>query len=312
MENVVGIDVSKARLDVYWGSDESLTQVANTESEIDGLVKALKERAPTSIVLEATGGLQRQLVAALVAGGLPVAVVNARQVRDFAKALGRLAKTDQIDAKVLALFAIAIRPAVRALPDEESQAFADLLSRRRQLVEMLTMEKLRLKQARDRVVRQDLKKHIAWLENQLRASDEGLRQTVEKSPVWQAKRDLLSEVKGLGQVTVFTLLACLPELGTLDRKAIAALVGVAPLNRDSGTLRGRRRVWGGRANVRAVLYMATLAAIRFNPRIRAFNQQLRERGKVAKVAIVACMRKLLTILNAMLRDNAPWDAARIT
>lgn len=312
MENVVGIDVSKARLDVYWGSDESLTQVANAEDAIEGLVKALQARAPTSIVLEATGGLQRQLVAALVAGGLPVAVVNARQVRDFAKALGRLAKTDQIDAKVLALFAAAIRPAVRALPDEQSQAFADLLSRRRQLVEMLTMEKLRLKQAQDREVRIDLKKHIEWLENRLRASDEGLRQTVERSPVWQAKRDLLSEVKGLGQVTVFTLLACLPELGKLDRKAIAALVGVAPLNRDSGTLRGRRRVWGGRANVRAVLYMATLAAIRSNPRIRAFHQQLRERGKAAKVAIVACMRKMLTILNAMLRDNAHWDAARST
>ncbi len=241
-----------------------------------------------------------------------MAVVNPRQVRDLAKATGRLAKTDQIDAKVLALFAAAVRPAVRALPDEQSQAFADLLSRRRQLVEMLTMEKVRLKQAHGREVRKDLKKHIEWLENSLRASDDGLRQTVEQSPVWQAKRDLLSEVKGLGQVTVFTLLACLPELGKLDRKAIAALVGVAPLNRDSGTLRGRRRVWGGRANVRAVLYMATLAAIRFNPRIRAFNQQLRERGKGAKVAIVACMRKLLTILNAMIRDNARWDAARTT
>lgn len=310
MENVVGIDVSKAWLDVYWGSDESLTRVANEEKAIDALVKALKERAPASIVLEATGGLQRLLVAGLVAAGLPVAVVNPRQVRDFAKATGRLAKTDQIDAKVLALFATAIRPAVRALPDEQTLEFADLLSRRRQLVEMLTMEKQRLKQAPGREVRKDLKKHIEWLENRLRASDDGLRQTLEQSPVWQAKRDLLSEVKGLGKVTVFTLLACLPELGTLDRKAIAALVGVAPLNRDSGTLRGKRRVWGGRAYVRAILYMATLTAIRSNPRIRAFNQQLRERGKVAKVAIVACMRKLLTILNAMIRDNARWDAAR--
>lgn len=311
MENTVGIDVSKACLDVHFGRDGTVLQVANEEAAIAGLITTLVQCAPDLIVLEATGNLQRELVAQLGAAHLPVAVVNPRQVKDFAKATGRLAKTDRLDAQILARFGAAVKPALRPLPDETARAFTDLLARRRQLVEMLTMEKLRLKQSVAGAVRKDIKKHVEWLSNRLKATDHGLREAVEASPAWQAKRDLLSEVVGLGDVSVFTLLGCLPELGKLDRKQIAALVGVAPLNHDSGTLRGRRRVWGGRAVVRSVLYMATLAAIRHNPRIRAFNDQLRARGKAAKVAIVACMRKLITILNAMLRDNAPWRDAKI-
>lgn len=312
MKKTVGIDVSKARLDVYFAHEAEVAEFTNEEAGIGQLVQTLSSRPVELIVLEATGGLERQLVAQIVAAGLPVAVVNPRQVRDFAKALGRLAKTDRIDAQVLAQFGSAIGPAQRPLPDELAQAFTDQLTRRRQLVEMLTMEKLRIKQSPNAAVRKDIKAHIEWLVSRLRATESGLRESVEASPVWQAKRDLLQEVKGLGEVTVLTLLGCLPELGTLDRKAIAALVGVAPMNRDSGTLRGKRRVWGGRAAVRAVLYMATLSAIRFNPVIGAFNTQLRARGKAAKVAIVACMRKLLTILNAMLRDKARWDHDRTT
>ena len=305
----VGIDVSKARLDVHPSLADQVSAYGNDEEGIAQLLQALSSTSPRLIVLEATGGLERALVAALLAATLPVAVVNPRQVRDFAKASGRLAKTDRIDAQVLAHFARAIEPVQRALPDEAVQAFADQLTRRRQLVEMLAMEKTRLKQAPNKWVRQDIKKHIEWLENRLRASEDGLRRAVEDSPAWQAKRDLLGEVKGIGEVTVLTLIGALPELGRLDRKQIAALVGVAPFNRDSGTLRGKRTVWGGRAVVRQVLYMATLAAVRHNPVLKAFYVRLRGNGKVAKVALVACMRKLLTILNAMMRDRKPFDIA---
>lgn len=305
-EMFVGIDVSKATLDVYCTGLDRHWQVANDESAITELAKELKSCQPTLVVLEATGSLERALVAELVAAGLAVAVVNPRQVRDFAKAMGRLAKTDRIDAKVLAAFAVAVRPQPRALADAETQELSDRLTRRRQLVQMLTMEKLRLKQAHPRDVRKDLRKHIVWLENHLRASESGLRQAVETSPVWMAKQDLLSSVKGIGEVTILTLLASLPELGQLNRKQIAALVGLAPFNRDSGTLRGKRCIWGGRAVVRQVLYMATLSAIRHNTAVRTFYTRLRQNGKAAKVAIVACMRKLLTILNAMLREGKPW------
>lgn len=306
-DRYVGIDVSKARLDVHWSGEDRTSAFANDEAGIGDLLQELRAARPRLIVLEATGGLERSLVAALLGASLAVAVVNPRQVRDFAKASGRLAKTDRLDAQVLARFAQAIEPAQRALPDETAQAFADHLARRRQLVEMLAMEKTRLKQAPNSEVRKDLKQHIAWLENRLWASEDGLRRAVETSPAWQAKRDLLSEVKGIGEVTMLTLLGGLPELGRLDRKQIAALVGVAPLNRDSGTLRGRRTVWGGRAAVRQVLYMATLTAVRFNPVLKAFYARLRGNGKAAKVALVACMRKLLTILNAMVRDNRRWS-----
>jgi transposase len=307
MNDYMGIDVSKARLDVHARAADRDEAFSNDEAGIAALVAYARATAPRLMVLEATGGLERALVATLMAAGLPVAVVNPRQVRDFAKASGRLAKTDRIDARVLAQFAQAIQPVQRALPDEAAQAFADQLTRRRQLVEMLAMEKNRLQQAPNKRVRQDLKKHIDWLHNRLRASEDGLRQAVESSPAWQAKRDLLAEVKGVGEVTVLTLIGLLPQLGQLDRKQIAALVGVAPFNRDSGTLRGRRTVWGGRAAVRQVLYMATLTAVRCNPVLKTFYTRLRSNGKAAKVALVACMRKLLTILNAMLRDGRPWN-----
>lgn len=302
----VGIDVSKARLDMYASASDQDSQFANNQTGIGQLIGELVQAAPTLIVLEATGGLERALVAQMVAAKLPVAVVNPRQVRDFAKASGQLAKTDRLDARVLARFAAAIQPAQRVLPDAAAQEFADQLARRRQMVEMLTMEKNRLQQAPSKAVRKDIKKHIDWLQRRLRATEDGLRRAVEASPAWQAQQDLLSAVKGVGDITALTLIGELPELGHLDRKRIAALVGVAPLNRDSGTLRGRRGVWGGRAHVRHVLYMATLSAIRFNPTLHRFYTRLRAAGKLKKVAIVACMRKLLTILNAMVRDQAPW------
>lgn len=303
----VGIDVSKARLDTSLSLTEGAASFGNDESGIADLIERLKDIAPQLIVLEATGGLERMLVARLLAAGLPVAVVNPRQVRDFAKAMGQLAKTDRIDALVLARFAQAIQPAQRSLPDEMAQTFVDQLARRRQLVEMLVAEKIRLKQTSDKVVRHDLKEHIEWLKARLKGSEDGLRRLVEDSPAWQARRDLLQEVKGLGEVTTMTLLAMLPELGSMGRKPIAALVGLAPFSRDSGTLRGRRTIWGGRAVVRRVLYMATLSAIRHNLTLKAFYQRLRLNGKPAKVAIVATMRKLLTMLNAMLRDSRPWS-----
>lgn len=309
-EVFVGIDVSKARLDVCVSLDADVWSVNNDDAGVDALAERLRVATPTLVVLEATGGLQRLLVARLLAAGLPTVVVNPRQVRDFAKSLGRLAKTDALDARVLCRFAAMVRPAQRELPDAAAQDFADQLARRRQLVEMLAVEKVRLKQSHNREVRRDLKEHIEWLQRQLRACDAGLHQAVEQSPAWQAKRDLLREVQGVGRVTALTLLADLPELGHLDRKQIAALVGVAPLNRDSGTLKGRRTVWGGRANVRRTLYMATLTAVRRNATLRAFHDRLRATGKPAKVVYVACMRKLLTILNAMLRDRVAFDPAR--
>ena len=302
----VGIDVSKLQLDAFVSSPERELAFGNDDAGRSQLVQALRQAQPKLIVLEATGGLERALVAQLLAAELPVAVVNPRQARDFAKATGQLAKTDRLDARVLARFAAAIQPTQRPIPDEAAQDFADRLARRRQLVEMLAMEKNRLQQTPNKQVRKEIREHIEQLQNHLRASEDGLRRAVEGSPTWQAERDLLGEVKGIGDITVLTLIGDLPELGRLDRKRIAALVGIAPLNRDSGTLRGRRTVWGGRANVRRTLYMATLSAIRFNPTVRAFHTRLRMAGKAKKVAIVACMRKLLTILNAMVRDNAPW------
>lgn len=302
----IGIDVSKARLDTSLGDGEA-GGFSNDAKGIAALIERLKACAPKLIVLEATGGFERSVTAGMMAAGLPVAVVNPRQVRDFAKATGRLAKTDRLDAQVLAHFARAVQPVQRPIPDEAVQEFAEQLARRRQLVEMLSAEKTRLKQAVGKVVRRGLKKHIEWLEKQVHASEDGLRQLIEASPAWQAKRDLLAEVKGIGDVATMTLLALLPELGTLGRKPIAALVGLAPFNRDSGTLRGRRTVWGGRAAVRQVLYMATLSAVRHNPALKAFYCRLRDNGKKPKVALVAAMRKLLTMLNAMLRDNARWN-----
>lgn len=304
----VGIDVAKATLDVALTVPLSLGPFANDEAGHTALIAALTPLAPTLIVLEATGGYERAVTVALAAAGLPVVVANPRQVRDFGKATGQLAKTDRLDAAVLAQFAARVQPAVRPVPDATAQELRDLVTRRRQLVDMLGQERNRLGLARGRV-RRELQSHIRWLERRVHESDDDLRQAIEQSPVWRVRDDLLQGVPGIGPVVAQTLLATLPELGRLDRKQIAALVGVAPLNRDSGQWRGRRQVWGGRAPVRAVLYMATLVGVRHNPVLRAFYQRLRTAGKPAKVALVACMRKLLTILNAMLAHQTPWHPA---
>ena len=309
-ELFIGIDVSKATLDVAVLPTKESWSVPNTDKGIGDLVERLRQMpTPTLVLMEATGGLERQALAAIAAAGLPAMAVNPRNVRDFAKSLGVLAKTDAIDAHVLALFADRIRPAWRPLPDEDTQALEALLVRRRQVVEMITAEKNRLGATPSRRVKKDILEHIKWLQRQLHITDYDLDQTIKNTPVWKQKVDLLNSVPGVGRVMIATVLSQLPELGTLDRKQIAALVGVAPFNRDSGTLRGRRSIWGGRAAVRGVLYMSALAATRFNPIIRSFYERLRKGGKLPKVALVACMRKLLTILNAMLKDRTPWTHA---
>ena len=300
----VGIDVSKAELEVAVGG-EAWT-IPNDESGIETLLQRLSERTPDLVVLEATGGYETAAVASLAEAGLPVVVANPRQVRDFARATGKLAKTDRIDARVLALFAERIRPQVRALPDEEAQELTALLARRRQLIEMMVAEKHRVTMA-PKTVRKGIRQHIEWLKRQLKSVDSDLERRIKESPVWRAKEDLLRSVPGVGPVVSRTLIGDLPELGRLSRREIAALAGVAPLNRDSGTLRGKRMVWGGRRTVRVALYMAALTASQRNPVIREFYERLRERGKPPKVALTACMRKLLVILNAMVRDGVPWD-----
>ena len=258
------------------------------------------------VLVEASGGLELPLVATLATGELPVVVVNPRQVRDFARATGKLAKTDALDAAVLAHFAEAVRPPVRPLRDAETQVLNSLVARRHQVMTMLVSEKNRLSAAATVAVRPRIEAHIAWLERELEDLDEGLRRTLRQSPVWREKDDLLRTVPGVGEQLSLTLLAYLPELGTLDRRQIAALVGVAPFNRDSGTLRGKRTVWGGRARIRATLYMGALVASRFNPVIRDFYQRLLAAGKPKKLALTACMRKLLVILNSMLKHRSPW------
>ncbi len=302
----VGIDVSKDRLDVALRPLADGWSVPNADPGIASLVDRLRPLTPALIVLEATGGLELPLTGALAAAGLPVVVVNPRQVRDFARATGKLAKTDALDAAVLAQFADAVRPALRPLPDGEMQALSALLARRRQLLEMRTAEQHRLGMARP-PVRKGIRAHIAWLDRHLAQTDDDLARAIRESPLWRERDDLLQSTPGVGPVLARTLLASLPELGTLNRKQIAALVGVAPLNRDSGTLRGRRSVWGGRAHVRAALYMSALAATRHNPVIRPFYQRLCAAGKAKKVALTACMHKLLLILNAMVKHRIPWQ-----
>ncbi len=307
MDHFVGIDVAKATLDIASLPDGESWTVTNDEQGLAELAPRLVALTPALVVLEATGGFEFLAAITLAKAGLPVAVINPRQVRDFAKAMGRLAKTDALDATLLADFAQRVRPEPRPLPDEAAQLLESLLTRRRQIIEMLTAEKNRLGFARGPVKR-DISQHIRWLEKRLADVDGDLQDAVASSPLYQAKADLLRSVPGVGQVTTLTLLASLPELGHLSRHEIAALVGVAPLNRDSGTMRGKRMVWGGRAPVRAVLYMATVVGIKHNAVLRGFYERLRAAGKPFKVAATACMRKLLTILNAMLKHNRQWDA----
>lgn len=306
-ETFVGIDVAKAWLDLAWLSGQTL-RIDHSDEAISGLVERLRSQPPTLVVMEATGGMETDVATALAAAGLPVAVVNPRQVRDYAKACGRLAKTDRIDAMVLAAFAAAIRPQVRALPDEDTRALGDLLARRRQLVEMRVQEKLRLQRASP-VQRISLNEHIAWLDERIARLDIDLTHALRTSSAWRDKDDLLKDIPGVGALTRATMLAWLPELGTLQRRQIAALVGVAPFNRDSGKHQGGRVIWGGRAQVRRTLYMATVASVRCNPVIRDFYRRLRAQGKPAKVALTACMRKLLTIMNAMLKHQSRWTPA---
>jgi transposase len=309
-ECFVGIDVSKAMLDVAVLPGEKTWQVKREEVAMASLVATLQSLAPRLIVLEATGGLESPVTAALTTAGLPVVVVNPRQSRDFAKATGTLAKTDTLDAQSLARFGEAIKPPVRPLRDEETQALEALLTRRRQIIDMLTMEKNRLHTA-TKTVRRDITAHITWLTKRLKDVDGDLTAAIAASDFWRIKDEIIRSVPGAGRVLSVTLLASLPELGGLNRRQIAALVGVAPLNCDSGTLRGSRHIWGGRAAVRTALYMATISAIRCNPVIAAFNRRLRAAGKKPKVAITACMRKLLTILNSMLRTNTPWHPQNV-
>lgn len=310
MERIsIGIDVSKATFVVAvapigerWASD-------TTPAAIDALVTRLHALTPAIIVVEATGGYERALVAALGAADLPVAVVNPRQVRAYAQALGHTAKTDEIDADVLADFGAKVQPPARPLADAATQALAALVLRRRQLIEMIGMERQRLEQAppTGRITR-DLRNHIRWLERRVSDVDDEIGTAIQASPIWRVHEDLLRSVPGVGPITARTLLAELPELGTLDRRTIAALVGVAPFNCDSGKHRGQRHIWGGRASVRTTLYMAAVSAARHNPALATFYRRLRTAGKPAKVALVATMRKLITILNAMLKHQARWNA----
>ena len=308
---IVGIDVAKAELVVASGSTGAVVTHANDEGGLRALVQHLVPLAPELVVLEATGGYELLCVAALTAAQLPVVVVNPRQVRDFAKATGQLAKTDRIDARMLALFGERVRPPVRALPDEKTRELEAVLTRRRQLLEMRQAERNRLVQLvghGQRPVKQSLKKHIAYLDRELAMTDTELERMIHESPVWRERDDLLQSVPGIGPVVARTLLAELPELGQLNRRAIAKLVGVAPLNRDSGTWRGKRAIYSGRASVRTAMYMAALVAAWRNPVLKAFYQRLLARGKAKKVALVACMRKMLTILNHMVRTGQRWNA----
>jgi transposase len=305
-EVYVGIDVSKARLDLALGATGELLSAANDSSGIAALRERLLSLAVARVVLEASGGLEIALVAELGAAGLPVVVVNPRQVRDFARATGQLAKTDALDARVLALFGERLRPELRALPTEQERELKALVARRRELVEMITAERNRLARA-PKVLRKEIAAHIRWLENRLLERDRELDRMLRSSPLWREREDLLRGVPGVGPVLCATLLAELPELGRLGRREIAKLVGVAPLNRDSGTLRGKRTVWGGRGQVRAVLYMAALVAVQYNPVLKAFYQRLLRTGKPRKLALTAAMRKLLVILNAILKTRIPWS-----
>jgi len=310
MEQIfVGIDVAKDRLDIHVRpSGESFT-VARDGEGLVVLVDRLKQIAPALVVLEATGGFEITVAAAVGSAGLPLAVVNPRQIRDFARATGKLAKTDALDAAAIAHFAQAVHPEPRPLPDAQAQELGELVARRRQVIEMMVAERNRARLLQSKRLKKRIDQHLATLQKELTEIETDLDDTIRGTPIWRENEDLLKSVPGIGSATARTLLADLPELGALGRKQIAALVGVAPLNRDSGAWRGKRTVWGGRANVRTALYMAALSASRWNPVIAAFYRHLRSLGKPPKVALTACMRKLLVMLNAILRDRRPWQNA---
>lgn len=304
----VGIDVAKDSLDVCINPSGEVFSIRYSECELSELIHRLKPLGIDLIVVEATGGYEMELVATLAAQALPVTVVNPRQVRDFAKATGTLAKTDRIDARVLAQFAEAVQPEVRQLKDEQARELDALILRRRQLIDMLVAEKNRLKRSA-KSVRKDIQAHITWLNKRLKDTDNNIDDLIKSSPLWRVTDELMQSIPGVGRVLAFTLLGRLPELGKLDRRQIAMLVGVAPLNRDTGKYRGRRCVWGGRKDVRNVLHMATLAAIQHNPVLTDYYQRLCSAGKPKKVALTATMRKLLVIINAMVKNHSLWGLA---
>src|SRR5262245_37610945 len=305
----VGLDVAKDHLDVHVRPTGETFVVTQDEAGLSQLGARLQTLGPTLVVLEATGGYEATVAATLASASLPVAVVNPRQIRDFARATGMLAKTDILDAHIIARFAEAARPAVRPLPADHARRLGELVARRRQLVDMLGAETNRRRLIRDRTLQRRLDAHITWLQRALRDLETDLHDTIRSSPAWRETENLLRSVPGAGPITASTLIAELPELGHLDRRQIAALVGVAPCNRDSGTLRGRRMIQGGRRPVRRTLYMATLTATRHNPALTTFYQRLRATGHPKKVALIAALRTLLTILNAILRDRRPWQPA---
>jgi transposase len=307
-ERYAGIDVSKDILEVGVLPEKEVRQYSNDHEGMDKLVPWLKKLQVAIVVMEPTGGYEALAAAALSSKHVPVAIVNARQIRQYAKAIGKLAKTDRIDAVVMAEFAQTVKPEARKLRDEETKEIKMIVSRRRQIIDMITAEKNRLETASG-YIEAEIREHIEWLRKNKEDLDKDLRKRIEDSPVWQVKDNLLQSIPGVGKVLSSTLLAELPELGKLNRRQVAALVGVAPYNRDSGLMRGKRTIWGGRAAVRQSLYMATLVATRFNPVIRSMYNRLVEKGKAKKVAIVACMRKLLIIMNAILKTEKPWRYA---
>lgn len=310
MEQVfIGIDVAKDRLDVHVRPSGEAFALPRDSDGVAALVDRLGALSPHLIVLEATGGFELVIAGALAAARLPLAVVNPRQIRDFARAVGQLAKTDALDAKIIALFADRVRPEPRPLPDAQTRALAELVARRRQIVEMMTAERNRRRLLTSRRLVKSVDRLLTALQKELSDLEQELDDTIRGTPAWRESEDLLTSVPGVGDKLARTLIADLPELGHLDRKQIAALVGVAPINRDSGTMRGKRTTWAGRAKVRAVLYMAALVATRHNPILRHFYQRLLAAGKPKKLALTAVMRKLLVILNAILRDQKPWQIA---
>lgn len=303
----VGVDVSKETLDMVAYFTGEMHSFSNDKAGITKAVAWLNKVKPAITVMEATGGLEIPLHVALQEAKLPVAVINPRQTRDFAKSMGILAKTDKVDAKVLARYAEAVKPEVRPLPDEEARHLDTLITRRLQLVEMITAEGNRLMSTRNKAIRQRIQVHLIWLKEELADINKSISQTIKQNPVWHEKDRMMQSVPGVGPVLSATLIGALPELGCLNRKQIAALVGVAPLNRDSGKHRGERHVWGGRSCVRTPLYMATLTAVRYNPVLSNFYNHLLAAGKAKKVALTACMRKLLIMLNVILKHNSTWS-----